>query len=140
MSEIKERTEAECFEILYERIRGLNISEIYTKVKQIFLNFTKEEAPVLMSEVCKDRDYLEVSIVMLDFIHCLVYEIDFETFKDNVKEFKKIESKNKALWYLIKLKAEIFGKEILKENGLELVGVVGENYVVVDEKIITRRN
>ena len=112
----------------------------FANLKQIFLNFTKEEAPVLMSEVCKDRDYLEVSIVMLDFIHCLVYEIDFETFKDNVKEFKKIESKNKALWYLIKLKAEIFGKEILKENGLELVGVVGENYVVVDEKIITRRN
>ena len=129
----EERTEAECFEILYERIKGLDAKEIYNKIIPIFISFAKEEPPASMSKNYGDRDYLEVSIVMVEFIHCMTYGINFTTFKDNDKEFDKIKEKNKALWYLIKLKAEIYGKEILEENGLELVDRIGENYVVVDK-------
>ena len=129
----KERTEAECFEILYKKIKGLNIREIYKELMPIFIAFAKKEPPASMSKNYGYRDYLEVSIVMVEFIHCMTYGIDFTTFKDNDKEFDKIKEKNEALWYLIKLKAEIYGKEILEENGFELVDRIGENYVVVDK-------
>ncbi|ACZ10752.1 Uncharacterised protein [Sebaldella termitidis] len=129
----EERTEAECFEILYERIKGINAKDIYNKIIPIFVTFAGEEPPVSMSKKYIERDYLEVSIVMVEFIHCMTYGIDFPTFKDNDKEFDKIKVKNKALWHLIKLKAEMYGKEILEENGLELIDKVGENYVVVDK-------
>ena len=40
----KERTEAECFEILYKKIKGLNIREIYKELMPIFIAFAKKRA------------------------------------------------------------------------------------------------
>lgn len=109
------------------------MKEIYDKIMPTFIAFAKKEPPASMSKNYGERDYLEVSTIMLEFIHCLTYGIDYITFRDNDEEFDKIKIKNKALWHLYELKAEMYGKEILKENGLELVAKVGKNYVVIDE-------
>lgn len=129
----EEKTEPECFEILYESFKELSVREMYEKIKLIFVDFSKKEPPASMSKNYTERDYLEVSIIMLEFIHCMIYKIDFITFKDNDEEFDKIEIKNKLLWHLIKLKAEMYGEEIFAELGMKIVGKVGKAYVIIDE-------
>ncbi|MBP9476987.1 MAG: hypothetical protein KBF12_00035 [Sebaldella sp.] len=128
----EERTESEHFEMFYEKWKDLSIGEMHEKIMGLFVAFTKKEPPKSMSKDYTERDYLEVSIEALGFIHCLVYGIDYPTFKDNEEEFDKLEKNNKLLWHLIKLKAEKFREEVLKENGMELIGKVGENYVITD--------
>lgn len=124
--------ESVSFEKFYTLWKHLTVIELYERTMKLFKDFTKMDPPQTTKDYT-DRDYLEVAIELVTVIHCLVYGVDYETFDENVEEFRKIKTKNKLLWHLLKLKADLFGAEILTENGLELAGKIGENYAVIDK-------
>lgn len=128
-----EEVAAKNFENLYEAYKGFPVEKIYHEIMKGFKIFTRQEPPKDITKNYVERNYLEASIIMVRFVHCVTYGIDYETFDDNVEELGKLREKNKLLKYLLDLKFELYGKEIFEELGMEIVERV-ENGVIVTDK------
>lgn len=121
------------FENVCELYKDYSPREMYETTLLLFKMFTGKEPPEGVDKNYVDRDYLEVSIVMVSFIHCISYDIDYTTFKDNVEELGKLREKNKLLKYMLDLKFELFGKDIFDELGMEIVERVENGLIVIDK-------
>lgn len=121
------------FENVCELYKDYSLREMYETTLLLFKMFTGKEPPEGIDKNYVDRDYLEVSIVMVSFIHCIIYGVDYTTFNENTEELGKLREKNKLLKYMLDLKFELFGKDIFDELGMEIVERVENGLIVIDK-------
>ena len=115
----------------YKFWKNLSVKDLYLKIMWLFEYIIHIEPPKAKEDYT-DRDYLEVAIEALKFVHCHIYKIDYASFNDNTEELGELGYKNKLLKHLFDLKFELYGEEIFEELGLKIVGKVGNGLIVED--------
>ena len=119
------------FEMFYKAVKNMSLYDVYLQAMHLFKETVKTEPPKA-TEDYTDRDYLESAIEAVALVHCLIYKIDYLTFFENHEELRKLSENNKLLDHLFKMKFDLFGKEILAEMGLEIVGRAGDDLLIHD--------
>lgn len=93
--------------------------------KKQFKEFGFEEPPFEYKNL---RENLELSIVYTEMAHCLYFKENL-TIDARVKDLEWSPLYN----YLAEIKVKHFGKEIFEENGLEIVDINENGFLVRDK-------
>ena len=108
-----------------------DLESIFEYLTSIFYSLANAEPLYKLEDLKDERNLLEVTIDTLAAIYCILYsEEDYNTL-DYVKIMKEV----KLMDYLIKLKMEKFGKEILGDLNLEISEKVDNGYIILDKNI-----
>ncbi len=78
----------------------------------------------------EERDKLEINIEFFLMLYCLENDINYKEIAKDVNKTVELTKECKSFNLLMKYKMLHFGKDILKEIGLELVDVTNKGYVV----------
>ena len=120
----------EFFNTLWEHTKNENLGYIFELLIMLLLLDTNVEAPYKLEDFTDERDLLEVTIETLAALYCRYTKEDFENV-DYVKIMKEVE----LMDFLIKLKMEKFGTDILSELELEISQKTDNGYIVMDNNI-----
>ena len=120
----------EFFNTLWEHTKNENLGYIFELLIMLLLLDTNVEAPSKLEDFTDERDLLEVTIETLAALYCRYTKEDFENV-DYVKIMKEVE----LMDFLIKLKMEKFGTDILSELELEISQKTDNGYIVMDNNI-----
>ena len=118
------------FNSLWINTQDEDLEFIFEYLTSIFYSLTNTEPLYKLEDLKDERNLLEVTIETLTAIYCIYSNSDYDTV-DYVKIMKEV----KLMDYLINLKMEKFGKEILGDLNLKIFEKVDNGYIVLDKNI-----
>lgn len=118
------------FDSLWINTQDEDLEFIFEYLTSIFYSLTNAEPLYKLEDLKDERNLLEVTIETLAAIYCIYSNSDYGTV-DYVEIMKEV----KLMDYLIKLKMEKFGKEILGDLNLEISEKVDNGYIILDKNI-----
>ena len=116
------------FNSLWINTQDEDLEFIFEYLTSIFYSLTNTEPLYKLEDLKDERNLLEVTIETLTAIYCIYSNSDYDTV-DYVKIMKEV----KLMDYLINLKMEKFGKEILGDLNLKIfekVDIYGHLYLI----------
>ena len=118
------------FDSLWINTQDEDLEFIFEYLTSIFYSLTNTEPLYKLEDLKDERNLLEVTIETLTAIYCIYSNSDYDTV-DYVKIMKEV----KLMDYLINLKMEKFGKEILGDLNLKIFEKVDNGYIILDKNI-----
>ena len=118
------------FNSLWINTQDEDLEFIFEYLTSIFYSLTNAEPLYKLEDLKDERNLLEVTIETLTAIYCIYSNSDYDTV-DYVKIMKEV----KLMDYLINLKMEKFGKEILGDLNLKIFEKVDNGYIILDKNI-----
>jgi hypothetical protein len=118
------------FNSLWINTQDEDLEFIFEYLTSIFYSLTNTEPLYKLEDLKDERNLLEVTIETLTAIYCIYSNSDYDTV-DYVKIMKEV----KLMDYLINLKMEKFGKEILGDLNLKIFEKVDNGYIILDKNI-----
>ena len=116
------------FDSLWINTQDEDLEFIFEYLTSIFYSLTNAEPLYKLEDLKDERNLLEVTIETLAAIYCIYSNSDYDTV-DYIEIMKEV----KLMDYLIKLKMEKFGKEILGDLNLEILEKVNNGYIILDK-------
>ena len=116
------------FNSLWINTQDEDLEFIFEYLTSIFYSLTNAEPLYKLEDLKDERNLLEVTIETLAAIYCIYSNSDYDTV-DYIEIMKEV----KLMDYLIKLKMEKFGKEILGDLNLEILEKVDNGYIILDK-------
>ncbi len=116
------------FDSLWINTQDEDLEFIFEYLTSIFYSLTNAEPLYKLEDLKDERNLLEVTIETLAAIYCIYSNSDYDTV-DYIEIMKEV----KLMDYLIKLKMEKFGKEILGDLNLEILEKVDNGYIILDK-------
>ena len=118
------------FNSLWINTQDEDLEFIFEYLTSIFYSLTNTEPLYKLEDLKDERNLLEVTIETLTAIYCIYSNSDYDTV-DYVKIMKEV----KLMDYLINLKMEKFGKEILGDLNIKIFEKVDNGYIILDKNI-----
>ena len=118
------------FDSLWINTQDKDLEFIFEYLTSIFYSLTNAEPLYKLEDLKDERNLLEVTIETLTAIYCIYSNSDYDTV-DHIEIMKEV----KLMDYLIKLKMEKCGKEILDDLNLEISEKVDNGYIILDKNI-----
>ncbi len=116
------------FDSLWINTQDEDLEFIFEYLTSIFYSLTNAEPLYKLEDLKDERNLLEVTIETLAAIYCIYSNSDYDTV-DYIEIMKEV----KLMDYLIKLKMEKSGKEILGDLNLEILEKVNNGYIILDK-------
>ena len=118
----------EAFNKIWEQLKGESLDFIFEYLTKLLCHVAEVEAYYKLEDLQDERALLEVTIETMAILYCIFTGKDYKTI-----DYIEIKENIKLMDWLINLKFEKYGSEILEGYGLKIVGKTGKDYIVIDE-------